>query len=99
MGFGMYALPLLQHKTNRILLPDMAILYSPYDSPIYSRTAEEPGPWSGYCGFPASFDNLLLPSELRPALASQSGGGSLVRGLLAFQDASCRTHFFYHEIP
>ena len=97
MGFGMYALPVLQHITNRIRLPDMALLYSPYDSPIYSRTVEEPGPWFGYCGVPATFNNLLLPSELRPAMVSQSRGGLLIRGLLLPGSSGCklREYFFY----
>ena len=59
-----FAVPMLTKLTERIRFPDMALLYNMWDEPPVRRSADEPGPWFGYCGKRQELNNLLLPADL-----------------------------------
>ena len=68
-GYETYGLHVMAALSRKVYLPNLAMLYTPYDNHMFSRTADEPGPWFAYCGQPDR-NNLLLPHTLEPSKAS-----------------------------
>ncbi|EIE21194.1 hypothetical protein COCSUDRAFT_43516 [Coccomyxa subellipsoidea C-169] len=69
-----FGMPVLEQLTRRARLPDLALLYSPFDEPT-----EFPGvdaaPWFGYCTVPQQQRTLMLPDTLAPADLQCPAGG------------------------